>query len=70
MIINYHIVYFLLLSKKINFRAPQTEKQSHMLDLLDVNLEEACGYNVKTDPWGIPITPPPPRPQVCYFKFN
>ncbi|XP_048263046.1 epsin-2 isoform X5 [Bombus affinis] len=46
-----------------DFKAPQTEKQSHMLDLLDVNLEEACGYNVKTDPWGIPITPPPPRPQ-------
>ncbi|XP_012153129.2 epsin homolog lqf isoform X2 [Megachile rotundata] len=46
-----------------DFKAPQTEKQSHMLDLLDVNLEEACGYNVKTDPWGIPITAPPPRPQ-------
>ncbi|CAL7936331.1 unnamed protein product [Xylocopa violacea] len=46
-----------------DFKAPQTEKQSHMLDLLDVNLEEACGYNVKTDPWGVPITPPPPRPQ-------
>nr|XP_034188641.1 epsin-2 isoform X3 [Osmia lignaria]XP_034188649.1 epsin-2 isoform X3 [Osmia lignaria]XP_034188658.1 epsin-2 isoform X3 [Osmia lignaria] len=57
-----------------DFKAPQTEKQSHMLDLLDVNLEEACGYNVKTDPWGIPITAPPPRPQsldlsqFCIYK--
>ncbi|XP_017795162.1 PREDICTED: epsin-2 isoform X2 [Habropoda laboriosa] len=46
-----------------DFKAPQTDKQSHMRDLLDVNLEEASGYNVKTDPWGVPITPPPPRPQ-------
>lgn len=62
--------FWFCLKKYINFRAPQTEKQSHMLDLLDVNLEEACGYNVKTDPWGIPITPPPPRPQVCYSVFS
>jgi len=48
----------------INSRAPQSEKQSHMLDLLDVNLGEASGSSVQTDPWGIPITAPPPRPQV------
>lgn len=49
---------------RLNFRAPQTEKQSHMLDLLDVALGEASGPSVQTDPWGIPITAPPPRPQV------
>lgn len=47
----------------MNFRTPQ-EKQSHMLDLLDVNLGEASGSSVQTDPWGIPIAAPPPRPQV------
>ncbi|XP_076286252.1 epsin homolog lqf isoform X4 [Lasioglossum baleicum] len=47
-----------------DFKAPQTEKQSHMLDLLDVNLEEASGgANAQTDPWGVPVTAPPPRPQ-------
>ncbi|KYN04042.1 Epsin-2 [Cyphomyrmex costatus] len=46
-----------------DFKAPQSEKQSHMLDLLDVNLGEASGSSVQTDPWGIPITAPPPRPQ-------
>ncbi|XP_015429908.1 PREDICTED: epsin-2 isoform X2 [Dufourea novaeangliae] len=46
-----------------DFKTPQ-EKQSHMLDLLDVNLGEASGgSNVQTDPWGVPITAPPPRPQ-------
>jgi len=35
-----------------------------MLDLLDVSLGEASGSSVQTDPWGIPITAPPPRPQV------
>ncbi|XP_011703847.1 PREDICTED: epsin-2 isoform X1 [Wasmannia auropunctata] len=44
-----------------DFKVP--EKQSHMLDLLDVNLGEASGSSVQTDPWGIPITAPPPRPQ-------
>ncbi|KYQ52426.1 Epsin-2 [Trachymyrmex zeteki] len=46
-----------------DFKTPQSEKQSHMLDLLDVNLGEASGSSVQTDPWGIPITAPPPRPQ-------
>lgn len=46
------------------FRAPPTEKQSHMLDLLDVNLGEASGGAAQVDPWGVPIAPPPPRPQV------
>jgi len=57
----------------VNFRAPQSEKQSHMLDLLDVNLGEASGSSVQTDPWGIPITAPPPRPQVfanCVIHFR
>jgi len=35
-----------------------------MLDLLDVSLGEASGSSAQTDPWGIPITAPPPRPQV------
>ncbi|XP_011168377.1 epsin-2 isoform X3 [Solenopsis invicta] len=46
-----------------DFKTPQSEKQSHMLDLLDVHLGEASGSSVQTDPWGIPITGPPPRPQ-------
>ncbi|XP_011498280.1 PREDICTED: epsin-2 isoform X2 [Ceratosolen solmsi marchali] len=47
-----------------DFKTPQ-EKQSHMLDLLDVNLGEASGTNAQLDPWGVPIpTPPPPRPQT------
>ncbi|XP_014485042.1 PREDICTED: epsin-2 isoform X2 [Dinoponera quadriceps] len=46
-----------------DFKAPQAEKQSHVLDLLDVALGEASGPSVQTDPWGIPITAPPPRPQ-------
>ncbi|XP_076170461.1 epsin homolog lqf isoform X2 [Ptiloglossa arizonensis] len=47
-----------------DFKTPQSEKQSHVLDLLDVNLGgEASGSNVQTDPWGVPITAPPPRPQ-------
>lgn len=48
----------------LNFRVPQPEKQSHVLDLLDVALGEASGPSVQTDPWGVPITAPPPRPQV------
>lgn len=48
------------------FRAPQTEKQSHMLDLLDVNLGEASGSSAQNDPWSIPVTAPPPRPQVLH----
>ncbi|XP_032663496.1 epsin-2 isoform X5 [Odontomachus brunneus] len=47
-----------------DFKAPQPEKQSHMLDLLDVALGEASGPSVQTDPWGIPITAAPPRPQA------
>ncbi|XP_043289986.1 epsin-2 isoform X2 [Venturia canescens] len=46
-----------------DFKAPPTEKQSHMLDLLDVNLGEASGAAAQVDPWGVPISPPPPRPQ-------
>ncbi|XP_067205799.1 epsin-2 isoform X2 [Linepithema humile] len=48
-----------------DFKTPQSEKQSHMMDLLDVNLGEASGgpSSVQTDPWGIPIAAPPPRPQ-------
>ncbi|XP_011138001.1 epsin-2 isoform X3 [Harpegnathos saltator] len=47
-----------------DFKTPQLEKQSHVLDLLDVTLGEASGSSVQTDPWGIPIiTAPPPRPQ-------
>lgn len=48
-------------------RAPPAEKQSHMLDLLDVNLGEASGGSQQVDPWGVPIVPPPPRPQVLDF---
>ncbi|XP_034939944.1 epsin-2 isoform X2 [Chelonus insularis] len=57
-----------------DFKAPPTEKASHMLDLLDVNLGEASGggpqpqpqqqQQQQVDPWGIPIVPPPPRPQA------
>ncbi|XP_012532135.1 epsin-2 isoform X5 [Monomorium pharaonis] len=47
-----------------DFKVPQGEKQSHMLDLLDVSLGEASGSSVQTDPWGVPITAPPPRPQA------
>ncbi|XP_031840527.1 epsin homolog lqf isoform X3 [Nomia melanderi] len=45
--------------------APQTEKQSHLLDLLDVILAEPSDEptDVQTDPWGVPVTAPPPRPQ-------
>lgn len=50
----------------MNFRTPQTEKQSHMLDLLDVNLGEASGSSVQTDPWGIPVTPPRPQVPINY----
>ncbi|XP_020291143.1 epsin-2 isoform X2 [Pseudomyrmex gracilis] len=47
-----------------DFKAPQSEKQSHILDLLDVHLGEASGSSAQaqTDPWGVPITAPP-RPQ-------
>lgn len=54
----------------MNFRVPQSEKQSHMLDLLDVNLGEASGSSVQTDPWGVPITAPPPKPQVLDNCIN
>jgi len=50
----------------MNFRTPQSEKQSHMLDLLDVNLGEASGPSVQTDPWGAPVTPPRPQVPVHY----
>lgn len=50
----------------MNFRTPQSEKQSHVLDLLDVNLGEASGSSVQTDPWGIPVTPPRPQVPVHY----
>ncbi|XP_051162488.1 epsin-2 isoform X3 [Leptopilina boulardi] len=46
-----------------DFKIPQPEKQSHMLDLLDVNLGEASGASAQVDPWGVPIAQPPPRPQ-------
>ncbi|XP_058788874.1 epsin-2 isoform X2 [Phymastichus coffea] len=47
-----------------DFKTP-VEKQSHMLDLLDVNLGEPSATNAQTDPWGVPIAaPPPPRPQT------
>ncbi|XP_063987025.1 epsin-2 isoform X3 [Diachasmimorpha longicaudata] len=48
-----------------DFKAPPSEKASHMLDLLDVNLGEASGGvpQLTLDPWGVPIAPPPPRPQ-------
>lgn len=46
-----------------DFKVPQPEKQSHMLDLLDVNLGEASGSSVQSDPWGVPIVQPPERPQ-------
>lgn len=48
-------------------RAPPAEKASHMLDLLDVSLGEASGGSQQVDPWGVPIVPPPPRPQVDIF---
>ncbi|XP_074094445.1 epsin homolog lqf isoform X1 [Cotesia typhae] len=47
-----------------DFKAPPAEKASHMLDLLDVNLGEASGGSQQVDPWGVPIVPPPPRPQT------
>ncbi|XP_031840536.1 epsin homolog lqf isoform X7 [Nomia melanderi] len=49
-----------------DFKAPQTEKQSHLLDLLDVILAEPSDEptDVQTDPWGVPVTAPPPRPQT------
>lgn len=65
----------------IDFRQPSMEKPSHMLDLLDVNLGEASGgggggsgnssqhHQQQVDPWGVPIAPPPPRPQVIII-FN
>lgn len=56
-----------ILLTMFHFRAPSTEKQSHMLDLLDVNLGEASGAAAQVDPWGVPIAPPPPRPQVHHF---
>lgn len=46
-----------------DFKIPQPEKQSHMLDLLDVNLGEASGASAQVDPWGVPIAQPPARPQ-------
>ncbi|KAJ8678564.1 hypothetical protein QAD02_014351 [Eretmocerus hayati] len=46
-----------------DFKSPQ-DKPSHMLDLLDVNLGEASGTSPQVDPWGVPIAPPPPRPQT------
>ncbi|CAG5088741.1 Similar to Epn2: Epsin-2 (Rattus norvegicus) [Cotesia congregata] len=52
-----------------DFKAPPTEKASHMLDLLDVNLGEASGGSQQVDPWGVPIVPPPPRPQVSTDIF-
>ncbi|KAK0094523.1 hypothetical protein PV326_010678 [Microctonus aethiopoides] len=58
-----------------DFKQPSMEKPSHMLDLLDVNLGEASGggggsgnssqhHQQQVDPWGVPIAPPPPRPQT------
>ncbi|KAE8750600.1 hypothetical protein FOCC_FOCC002580 [Frankliniella occidentalis] len=52
----------------------QTEKQSHLLDLLDVNLSTVAGPSSAgtvagatasaVDPWGMPAQPVPPRPQM------
>lgn len=51
----------------LNFRQPEEPKKSHMLDLLDVNLSDTASA-ASTDPWGLPIQPPPqpPRPQVKF----
>ena len=55
------------------------EKQSHMLDLLDVNLGNPSPqqtHAVALDPWGFPqpvSQSPPTRPQVCcsfLLKFH
>lgn len=46
------------------------EKQSHLLDLLDVSLGSVAGPSsagaaaAAVDPWGMPAQPLPPRPQV------
>lgn len=49
-----------------------SSSSSHMLDLLDVSLGAASSPPSTVDPWGMPVQPPPPRPQVCenppYFK--
>ncbi|KAK3913315.1 Epsin-2 [Frankliniella fusca] len=50
----------------------QAEKQSHLLDLLDVNLSPVAGPSSagavggasSVDPWGMPAQPVPPRPQM------
>ncbi|XP_046427320.1 epsin-2 isoform X3 [Neodiprion fabricii] len=46
-----------------DFKSPPSDKQSHVLDLLDVNLGEASGSSAQVDPWGVPTVAPPPRPQ-------
>lgn len=46
-----------------DFKAPPSEKASHMLDLLDVSLGEASCDAPAVDPWGVPISLPP-RPQT------
>lgn len=56
----------LALSQSQNdFQQPEEPKKSHMLDLLDVNLSDTASA-ASTDPWGLPMQPPPqpPRPQT------
>jgi hypothetical protein len=50
---------------------PQQQQQSHLLDLLDVSVNDAAAGWV--DPWGTPAHPSeppvpvmPPRPKVCH----
>ncbi|XP_048507740.1 epsin-2 isoform X2 [Athalia rosae] len=53
-----------------DFKLPLSDKPSHVLDLLDVNLGEASGTSAQVDPWGVPTAAPPPRPQsldISYF---
>ncbi|XP_044019192.1 epsin-2 isoform X1 [Aphidius gifuensis] len=47
-----------------DFKAPPSEKASHILDLLDVSLGETSGEAAAVDPWGVPLSLPPSRPQT------
>lgn len=42
---------------------PKVEPQSHLLDLLDVNLGGASAPSASADPWGMPQSHPPPLPR-------
>lgn len=54
--------------KNIPGHSGPSEKQSHLLDLLDVSLGPVAGPSsvgaAAVDPWGMPAQPLPPRPQV------